>query len=384
MGGYGHLSRLKPLALRLLDTGHRVTLVARLPELTQSCFADIPVDIFKAPFYGKPIPNSLAQTPAYVHVLFNVGYGHQAILNRLVKDWSELLHWLSPDMIIADHAPTALMVSRDMGIPRINYGDGFTCPAPAYPLPALHTSVSIDEICADEAVVLGYCNNALMAQGLSPMETLGDLYRVDEILLMTLPALDHLGFREQMHYSGLCLIDEDGVEPDWPDGTGARLFAYLSVHPLLDLQLQLIADARSPAIVYVWGMPEDLREKYQCIPWLSLSDKPLSIPNVLNNADLVISNGGHQLTLQCLSAGMPQVHLPLQLEQQLLAARCHLTGSSLFGSANDLSFLLEAALGRLTHMSACARRSFSRQKVPSDPLSRCLALIQYWLGCVHN
>ncbi|WP_198516983.1 hypothetical protein, partial [Sinorhizobium meliloti] len=133
------------------------------------------------------------------------------VLNRLVANWYQVLCELQPDMIITDHAPTALMVSRDMGIPRINFGDGFTCPAPEYPLSQLHESLSTDAIKSDERYVVEYCNKALAIQGISPISQLADIYQVNETFLMTLAELDHLGKRPQVFYGGIPESERNGL-----------------------------------------------------------------------------------------------------------------------------------------------------------------------------
>ncbi len=378
-GGYGHLTRLHVVASELLDVGHKVSLIARSKQSAEAVFSNLDIPVYQSPFYNKPIPNSLEQTPAYVHVLFNVGYGHQAILNRLVSSWYELLCRLSPDMVIADHAPTALMVSRDMDIPRINYGDGFTCPAPTSPLPVLHHSITTDGAKADEAIVLGLCNQALSDQGLSPMATLGDIYQVDETFLMTFPALDHLGHREQMHYAGIFENHSQGEPVCWPQVDGPKVFAYLKSQSHLDEQLQLLAECRLSVVVYVKDMPVALTNKYGSVEHMQLVSRPVCIGSVLEQADFVLSHGGHQLSAQCVKAGIPQVHLPLNLEQQLLAARCHKTGSSIFGENHELSSLLSTALHGLDEMFDNARRNQPQYSYARHPLQRCLTLIHHWL-----
>ena len=382
-GGLGHLSRLKALARGLLTAGHRITLIARHLEPAREVFASLfqqfgNVGYAQAPFYNGHLPNSLDQTPAYVHVLFNVGYGHPEILGRLVANWHSMLNTLEPDMLIADHSPTALMVSRDMGIPRINFGDGFTCPPPTFPLPKLHNALTQRAIESDEAKVLGYCNQALETQGLSPMSQLADMYRVHETFLMTLPELDHLGSRPQIHYGGALLAENtQHQKPVWPEVYGPKIFAYLKPGEHLDSQLEVLEQTGLPVLVSVLNAPSLLVKKYASSPGIRLLQQPVNTGLALREAQLVVSHGGHQLAAECVRAGVPQVHLPLHLEQQLLAHQCQKTNSSLFAHPSQLGQVLPEALEGLMGLSHSALQL--SHPVQPDPLGRCMALINYWL-----
>lgn len=387
-GGFGHLTRLKALARELLTDKHRVTLVAR--HLGSACTVFAPLaekssnlNFVQAPFYNGHLPNSLEQTPAYVHVLFNVGYGHPEILPRLVANWYRTLCELEPDMLIADHSPTALMTSRDMGIPRINFGDGFTCPPPSNPLPQLHSSFLQESTLADEAKVLKYCNQALAVQGISPMGELADIYRVNETFLTTLAELDHLGERAQVHYSGALwgeVKQSDTLQPVWPDVYGPKIFAYLKVQEHLQSQLEVLEQTGLPVLAYIPDVGSELIDTYANSPSVELLSQPVGTSKVLERAQLVVSHGGHQLAAECLLAGKPQVHLPLHLEQQLLALRCEQTGSSLSSHPAQFGVVFSQALENLSRLTDSARQLAATRHRQRNPLGRCMALIRYWLG----
>ncbi|MTI12167.1 glycosyltransferase [Sansalvadorimonas verongulae] len=388
-GGFGHLSRLKTLAGELLAAGHQITLIARHLEPAREVFSPLfqqfgRVGYVQAPFYNGHLPNSLEQTPAYVHVLFNVGYGDSEVLGRLVSNWHRLLCELKPDMLIADHSPTALMVSRDMAIPRINFGDGFTCPLPTYPLPTLHNALPRSVIENDEAHVLSDCNEALEAQGISPMKELADIYRVNETFLMTLRELDHLGSRPQVNYGGVLFpesVQFEHQKPVWPPVYGPKIFVYLKPREYLAAQLEVLEQTGLPVLACIPDVPFALVEKYANRPYVKLLHKPLNTGLALREAQLVVSHGGHQLTAECLMAGTPQIHLPLHLEQQLLAHRCRKTNCSRFAHPSELGLVLPQVLENLQNISHRAQqRAFqiSRHQ-QKHSLGRCIALINYWL-----
>ncbi len=395
-GGLGHLKRLQALAKELLAAGHQLTLVSRDIENTRRIFAEWPVALIPSPLHPDTFPEALEQTPAYAHILFNIGYGRPDILNEMVVRWHRLLESLAPDMLIADHAPTALMVSRDMAIPRINYGDGFTCPPPSDPLPLLYPTgaeagFDREDICLDDArtseqQMLEHCNQALALCNCSAMEKLGDIYRVDETFLMTVPALDHLGSRTQVSYSGLLPADDTGLVPHWPRGSDhrnhsrLRIFVYLKMQDYTETLLDTLSSSGLSVLVYIGGLPVSLEHKYQQSETLAFAEGALSIPRVLSQSDLVVSHGGHQLSSQCLMNGVPQMHLPINLEQQLLAARCEQTGASLTGTPDAFQKLLTKARERLPHLQYQAWEQSALLASFLNPLGRCMALIEYHLS----
>ncbi|MCL6270424.1 hypothetical protein M3P05_10880 [Sansalvadorimonas sp. 2012CJ34-2] len=378
-GGFGHLDRMKTLAACLLNDGYQVTVATCDLIRTQNYFSSLPVHCIQSPLCNISFPH-LAQTPAYVHILYNAGYGDSGTLQFLISGWKQLFNDIHPDILIADHAPTALLVARDFNIPRINFGDGFTCPPPSKPLPFLSQTADREQVGVDEELVLQYCNRALYQEGLSPLSFLGELYQVDETFLLTVPELDHLGKRYQVHYCGGLPAEKKGCMPIWPVAYGRpRVFVYLQQFDELGLVLDLLARSSIEALVYIEGLPPSLQCAYQYYEHLRFSDQPVNVHSVLMDADLVISHGGHQMMLQTATAGIPQLHIPVTLEQQLLAFRCSLSGASLYGFADQIEAVLAECLASLTEKRANADSFSNRVSVyGSNPLGRCLALVNYY------
>ena len=380
--GFGHLHRLKHIASQLVQNHHRVTLVSQQNHHVQNIFKDIKIQHIPIPL--PTLPPSLKQTPAYVHILFNAGYGHPYVLKQMVKNWHDIILALEPDLLIADHAPTALLVSRGINITRINYGDGFTCPPPSNPLPIFTKTVSRTDVKHDEQTLLSYCNNALHTINLPPLKYLSDIYKVDETFLLTVPELDHLGTRHQVHYCGALKTTQTGNLPHWPEHSGFRLFAYLKPFHALPELLTCIASARLPTLVYIDGLPPSFQRNYQHYDHMVFSDHPLNMSAVLAEADLMISHGGHQAALQCAMAGVPQLHIPLTMEQQLLAHRCSLNGVSTYGFPSQFSTLLTAGIESLAEKKQRAlnlSQRINKHGNQTDTFRRCLFLIEYHLSC---
>ena len=146
-----------------------------------------------------------------------------------------------------------------------------------------------------------------------------------------------------------------------------------------------MAKAPVEALIYIAELSPSLQSQYQQYEHLQFSDAPVNIEQVLDEADFLVTHGGHQLMLQAAAVGVPQIHIPLTLEQQLLAYRCSLNGCSHYGFANEFSANLAVTLENYVEIKRRALQfSHKFSGYDSDPLGRCLALIHYHLGCVHN
>ena len=382
-GGFGHLHRLRVLAEGLVEAGHRVTLISRYLEQAAKLFSGLPVECVQAPFLPYTIPNACHQTPAYAHILHNAGYGHPPSLDKLLRQWYRLLSGLSPDIVIADHAPSALLVSRSLKVVRISFGDGFTCPPPSAPLPLFSDNLPLLQLLEEERQLVDNCNTVLAAIGLEGIGSLGDIYQVDETLLLTYPELDHFGVRPQVHYYGPLIKPSAGVVPRWPEMGGCRVFAYLKNNEELEAQLLALGSSDLSCVVYGESFPDSLLGLFQEHRFMRFYSQPVNIHAVIEQADLVISHGGHQLTAELMLAGVPQLHWPLTLEQQLTSACLRNMG---LAEVDDQSYL--SSIDRVASNLGMLGERFSlagdhlRKHHREWQKRRLLSVVNFWAdGC---
>jgi len=130
----GHLATFEPVAQQLRQDGHHVTFAVRE---THACatFLDDRFAWLQAPRFDGS--TGMAAPASYADILAGVGYADPAALMGLVVAWRTLLQLARPQLVFADHAPTAILAARTLGIPVMLFGPGFTMPPLRSPVPAM-------------------------------------------------------------------------------------------------------------------------------------------------------------------------------------------------------------------------------------------------------
>ena len=336
--GLGHLMQMLPLARCLVRSGHRVAVALRhLSQSAADVFGRCGVSFLQAPFRSSgTLP--YARPASFAHLLGNVGFHRDGELFVLAGAWRNLLRLVKPDLLVADHAPTALLASRGLPLRRAVIGSGFCYPPDECPFPVIRpeaeaAGVDLHRLAEDERRVLDRANRLLAVWGQEPMDRLSRLYAdVDGDFLTTFPELDHYPCRRGGRYWGpvLAAPDEAGdgngsrngnsrSAVRWPDAPGRRVFAYLKQSRALDRVLRMLHERRCPTVAYVEGVPPaELRERFKS-PSLGFEDRPLDLRRVAAECDLAVLNGGHGATAEMLLAGKPVLQVPLVLEQLMTA-----------------------------------------------------------------
>jgi UDP:flavonoid glycosyltransferase YjiC (YdhE family) len=345
-GNLGHLTRMLALARPLRARGHEVSFALPNPAALSEQF----------PAYKAPTPRSsgadLPREPAsYPEILLHYGFADAAALTAALRAWRALYAEAAPDLIVFDHAPTALLAARATGIPRVVCGTGFACPPRVSPMPSIRPWQDIprERLMASEQRALKTANAALCAIGAKPMDFLHELSDVEENILATLPELDHYGARPNTKYWGPISDDSNGIEPPWPDGEGKKLFVYIrptsmAFRPLAAL-LQL---ARLRTVWFAPGIRRDVISQLES-PSLRIVCEPVSVPLAASSADAAVLHGGHSTTAAMLLAGVPVLLLPEHVEQFLIGRNAAALGVgaalNLSTPAPQLPSILEALIG---------------------------------------
>ena len=334
-GGIGHCAKLASIARGLIEEGHETFIAARDLVTARQVLASTPVVYFQAPYLARA--SSSAPARSLVDILVNTGFGDETSLDVLCSAWRSLFDAAKPDMLICDHAPMALLASRWHSMRRVVVGTGFTVPPLSrfpdlrYWLPA--TSQAVDDQRQVEETVLWRMNRLLRRDQLPPLERFVDLYtEVDQRFLMTFRELDHYPQREGDEYWGTWPL-EGGSTCEWPPGR-PRLFAYLKP-PTADWRpdrlLAFLRKSQLASVIYIPGANPAWLKEYQTT-WTRFIDRPVNLTHAAHQCDVAILHGTAGSVTALLLGGIPQLNIPLYLEQLILSRRVADLGAGLFAN----------------------------------------------------
>jgi len=361
----GHVTTLMPVAQAMRARGHDVRFLLR--ELKSGADLAGARDIPRA---AAPIwvgPARYEYPLNFGQILHNFGYQYPQSVRQLIDAWRERL--AGADAVVANVAPAAHLAARTLGIPSFEISQGFHVPPPAMPAPPLRhwePAARVDLEAGDRAV-LAAVNATLAAHGAAPLATIGELFD-GRAMLLTYPELDVYPERGPADYYGVTRSAEGSAAPEWPAGSGPKVFGYVyNYFSGLDPLLAALARMQARTLLLCRGAHPDLVRKYTGGS-VKVLNEPMSVSRVLPQADLVVCHGSHQMTAQSLLAGKPLLMLPTQLEQFLIMRRVVRFGAALgvepqvpdadYGRAID-------ALMRPEHVERA--RDFARRYAAHDP-----------------
>src|SRR3954470_10726856 len=104
----GHVDRMLGVAAILRDRGHVPVFALRDVSRTFTRVVSLGYQVVQAPTLS---PRS-ARMNNYAGILATVGWAEAEVLAGLISAWRELFKLVGPDMLMADHSPTALLAWR--------------------------------------------------------------------------------------------------------------------------------------------------------------------------------------------------------------------------------------------------------------------------------
>ena len=342
----GHVGTFLPVARELRQRGMDVHWAVTQPHqavrlLPESGFAWLQAPVMpEQPRPGPPIN--------YADILLRFGYADPRDLLGLVVAWRELLRLSASSLLLADHAPTAILAARTLGKPAMIFGSGFFTPPQIHPTPNMRpwSPVADEQLAGADRLALGSVNAVLANFGKPPLEYFARLFCVAEDSLLSFPELDHYPQRGPARYWGMlpAAVAEDS---DWPAVPGPRVFSYLRADTLhLEAALQALHALRGSVLIYAPNLPATLVARYAA-PHLAFSPRPADLKKVAAQADAALTYASAAATVAFLMAGKPVLMMPGHLEQYLFAKRVENMGAGLVQHPEQPPTELAAMLQRV-------------------------------------
>jgi hypothetical protein len=367
-GGLGHAARLKPLVEEALRRGHRVTMSLRDLVHTDSVLRDVQAPRFQAPIWLHTVHGVPSPQVSVAEILLTCGYLTENTLRALYDGWHSMLSVLKPDLLVADYAPTAILAARGLGIRSAAIGVAFSMPPDTAPMPSVRDwePPLPARLAAADAQMLRSINAVLPQYGSQPLTRAAQALQGDTALLLSWPEFDHYG-REHLpsgqRWWGPSMLPQAGTEPEWPQGNGSAVFAYLkSEHPDHALVLQALVKLGCRTVCY---LPEVASGKPPPVqsPLIHYARGPVNLSAALVESELCICHGGEGTFAPALLAGVPVLLMPVQSEQFLISRRVARSGAGINASELrrplDYGAVIASMLGESSYRLAA--RAFAKR-----------------------
>jgi len=312
-GGFGHIANLGRFAAVLKHHEIRPVFVLKHPEAAHLLETD--AEILQAPPWLVTTADkdqSFRSTATMHDQLVSAGLADEHGLRSLLQAWDHILKTTTPDLVVADSAPAASMMTRSR-IPLIVVGNGYTAPPGEMKrFPPLHR---VHPPRWNEDETLGTVNRVLRSLGRTPLEQLPQIFSGDAQIVLTFPVLDPYDLQRSGPLAGP-IFDSPPLE-SWKDAD--NIFVYLSrgvlsklpfdiVPALLPLASRLIISAPDIAS----GKSDELLRR-----GAQVHSQHLPLSETLESTRLVIHFGGGGLAGHAIAAGVPQLIMATHIEQLL-------------------------------------------------------------------
>lgn len=342
-GNYGHIAGLLGLVKEFRKNGCELILILR--DLKNKGLLDNDLLVLQAPI--PTIKLTVQEGSSFGDILAGIGYLDSNILAPYVEDWRALFDQYEVDLVLAEHAPTALIAAYTKGLPAAALGSGFIIP------PVVNGSFppfdeQLQTNVAQERQIVENINGVLRKFKVAEFQTIGELFGRAYSILRTFPELDHYRDRIDGNYWGPLFAQDIGVAPQWPVVSGPKIFAYLTpkISALTEV-LDALTKVSGSKLVHIPNVDESLVARYSSAH-LTIESKSMLMSEVLREASIVVHQGGLGVCSQALLAGVRQVLIPTQREQFMLAQRLSSNGLayavSPFAKSTDYQLSINSAL----------------------------------------
>lgn len=313
-GGLGHVANLRAVGQVLEGRGHECVYAMRSPlsglRLLGPSAEVVPAPVWTGP--GAP-PGFRAQT--FADILATQGWQNAEALEHMHRLWSSLLRLLSPDLVVAEYAPTLCLATRGR-VPTLVFGNGFCTPPSHVDRFALLRPEPGPEL-AEQGRILDNCNRVLATRGAAPLDRLPQFLEGESRLICSLSAFDpYAGARDETLVGPV-----EAMAPASPRPASPRLFAYLSCEGQHGAEILQGLRASGLPGVLVARSGHAQAERLLAGSAIEVSRRPLPFVREFPRSSVIVSHASLGTAQAALLAGRPQLTFPGDLEKSLIGRR---------------------------------------------------------------
>ncbi|HYH21338.1 MAG TPA: nucleotide disphospho-sugar-binding domain-containing protein [Azospirillum sp.] len=308
--GFGHVTRLLPVARRLREAGHDCVFAVRSLENSHVVLAPEGFTFVQAPFAIPAVERGQEKAPmsTFGDILATVGFADVHRLLPMVTAWQGLIDVVDPALIVTDYAPGVCVAAYGVR-PVVNIGDGFVLPPPEldrFP-PFRDAPPRIDE-----AKILATLQEVQRRRGRPVPPTAPSILAGSGVFVITLPELDFYGKHRQQPAIGTLTQ----LPPPLEEEPEEDYFGYLSLsYPHTVKVLDGLAQSGRTGRIYLRdAAPQDIRAWRE--RGLAILDRPQPMREAVGRARVIVHHGGVGTVETVLALGRPQLVVPRHQEQR--------------------------------------------------------------------
>jgi len=308
--GFGHITRLLPIARRLREAGHDCVFAVRSLENSHVVLAPEGFTFVQAPFAIPASPPGQEKEPmsTFGDILATVGFTDVNRLLPMVTAWQGLIDVVDPALIVTDYAPGVCLAAYGAR-PVVNIGDGFILPPPELDrFPPFRDAPPR----TDEAKILATVQEVQRRRGRPLPPTVPSILAGSGVFVITLPELDFYGRHRQKPAIGTLTQ----LPPPLEEEPGEDYFGYLSLsYPHTAKVLEGLAQSGRSGRIYLRDATPQAIQTWR-ERGLLIHDRPQPMREAVGRARVVVHHGGVGTVETVLALGRPQLVVPRHQEQR--------------------------------------------------------------------
>lgn len=315
-GGTGYAAWLVDIARGLQERGCEVVLALRELVPCIHLTAGLEASVLAAPVASGTLPREARgkgfHPCGFADLMQANGFGAPHELNALVRGWRGIIDQVKPDLIVGAYSPVLGLAAYGR-IPLALIGYGYTLPPADQPTFPLFRSDRRPY--ADQAVLLAQVRRVQEALGAPVPTELTEVHRGDARFILSFPEIDpYKATRNEPVVGALENLGEITARPWSP-----RFYAYLvGSKPFVHTVVMGLTKSGLPGSIYLrdpnMAPPGNLESLG--IEWLT---RPPPLSEAIERASVVIHHGGANTLHSALGAARPQVLVPRNLDQSVMA-----------------------------------------------------------------